>query len=163
MNWLIASAECVPAAVSVGLLGLRSRYAVVRVRGNSMLPTLRPGDRLIARHGAHGPLRVGMIIVVIRPTAPLMRHDGSPMEPRPSTPHWVIKRVAALPGDSVPDSMQAQAGGATVVPEKMLLVSADNPRGSDSRIWGFIDMDRVFGPVIKGLAAPRLHHADRSG
>jgi signal peptidase I len=44
---------------------LRHRIGIVRVRGRSMLPTLRDGDLLIVRHGA--PVRPGVLVVVDLP------------------------------------------------------------------------------------------------
>lgn len=45
------------------------RWGVVRVVGNSMLPTLRPGDRLLVRWA--GTVRAGQLIIVRLPDRPL--------------------------------------------------------------------------------------------
>jgi signal peptidase I len=71
--------------------------------------------------------------------------------PRLGWDRWIIKRVAALPGDTVPGAMREAADGAVTVPEQNLLVSADNPSGTDSRQWGFIPASDVLGPVLKKL------------
>ena len=74
-----------------------------------------------------------------------------PVAPRLGWDRWIIKRVAALPGDAIPGTMREAAGGAVTVPERKLLVTADNPSGADSRQWGFIQASEVLGPVVNKL------------
>lgn len=141
--------------LALGVLILRTQLALVRVRGTSMLPDLCPGDRVLVWHGMPTGrprrLQVGMVIVVRFPLVARAPRGVWPVAPRLGWDRWIIKRVAALPGDAVPGAMREAAGGAVTVPERKLLVSADNPRGTDSRQWGFIQTSDVLGPVLKKL------------
>jgi signal peptidase I len=155
MTALASIAGCVLGIPALGVLILRTQLAEIRVRGTSMLPGLRPGDRVLIRHGRPSRrarrLRVGMVIVVRSPAAAPAPRGIWPVAPRLGWDRWIIKRVAALPGDAVPGTMREAAGGAVTVPERTLLVSADNPTGTDSRQWGFIQTSDVLGPVVKKL------------
>jgi phage repressor protein C with HTH and peptisase S24 domain len=58
---------------------LTRRWGVVAVAGNSMRPTLRPGDACFVRYGA--PIRSGDVVVARLPARPLgikraALHDG---------------------------------------------------------------------------------------
>jgi signal peptidase I len=155
MTALALIAGCVLGILALGVLILRTHLALVRVRGTSMLPGLRPGDRVLVRQGMPSGrprrLRVGMVIVVRFPLVAPAPRGVWPVAPRLGWDRWIIKRVAALPGDAVPGTMREAAGGAVTVPEQTLLVSADNPTGTDSRQWGFIQTSDVLGPVVKKL------------
>jgi signal peptidase I len=150
-------AGCVLGISAAGVFLLRTQVAVVRVRGTSMLPGLRPGDRVLVRHGRSSGracrLRAGMVIVARSPVAAPAPRGAWPVAPRLGWDRWIIKRVAALPGDAVPGAMRKAAGGAITVPERKLLVTADNASGADSRQWGFIQASDVLGPVVKKLDA----------
>jgi hypothetical protein len=65
----------------------------------------------------------------------------------------MVKRVAAVPGAAVPESVREAAGGARVVPAGMLVVLADNAAATDSRRWGFVAASEILGPVV--LRLPR--------
>jgi signal peptidase I len=155
MSALALIAGCVLGIPAAGVFLLRTQVAVVRVRGTSMLPGLRPGDRVLVRHGRPSGrarrLRVGMVIVARSPVAARAPRGAWPVAPRLGWDRWIIKRVAALPGDAVPDAMREATGRAVAVPERKLLVTADNPSGADSRQWGFIHVGDVLGPVVKKL------------
>lgn len=125
---------------------LRHRFVVIRVSGRSMLSALRPGDRLLVRRDVITRLAVGMIVVARAQQA--TRPDGAPLDR-----HWVIKRVAALPGDPVPGSVRAAAGGISVVPDGQLVLLSDNPAGNDSRRWGLVPASDLIGFVVARLRA----------
>jgi signal peptidase I len=118
-----------------------------------MLPGLRAGDRVLVRHGRPSGrarrVRVGMVIVVWSPIAAAAPRGIWPVAARLGWDRWIIKRVAALPGDAVPGAMRNATGGAITVPERKLLVTADNASGADSRQRGFIQASDVLGPVVK--------------
>ncbi|GAA2324776.1 S26 family signal peptidase [Nonomuraea roseoviolacea subsp. roseoviolacea] len=127
------------------IVGVRRRYLVVTVHGESMLPTYRPGERVLVRRARAGSLRTGQV-VVLRELVP----DGQ-AEPRP---HWIVKRVTALPGDPVPrDTVPAlRAAAGTRVPAGHLVVLGDNPdRSHDSRHSGYLTTDRLYGVVLRRL------------
>lgn len=111
----------------IGLL--RKHFMLVTVRGDSMMPTLRPGQRVLVR--LHRRVRTGDVVVFTTTAehVPLM-----------------IKRVAAAAGEPVPDDMRDAAGDA-VVPEGFLLVRGDNPTAADSRAFGCLPADTVVGLV----------------
>lgn len=139
------------------LLGLAllvpvTRWAVTRltaatVIGDSMAPTFVDGDRVLVRRVPAHRLRVGDVVVVRLPGAG--RADGAGDRP------WLVKRVAALPGDPVPATVAPVAGDGRVpgrVPDRGLVVLSDNPAGAvDSRELGCLDVGLVLGRVVKRL------------
>jgi signal peptidase I len=124
---------------------LRRRFVVVDVEGGSMEPTVGFSDRLVVRRVGPRALRVGDIVVLERPyrDAP-----GAPWAWRPVGPgrHWLIKRLAALPGDPAPSGVRA----ADVVPAAAVAVLGDNRDASiDSREFGFVPVERVLGVAVR--------------
>jgi nickel-type superoxide dismutase maturation protease len=94
----------------------------VAVDGDSMVPTLRPGDFLLAT--GRGPLRRGSLVVVEHPARP---------------GYEMVKRIAAVPGEGVAERALDRA-------EFWLL--GDNPRGStDSRTLGPMPLGSIRGVV----------------
>jgi signal peptidase I len=135
---------------------LRRRLAVVAVVGVSMQPTLAPGDRLLIRRVPVSRVQVGQIVVIEKPgddgawaTAPRAWPAGGR--------EWMVKRVAAIPGD--PRPLVLPTAGPTdgqVVPAGRLVVLGDNlARSLDSRQIGYIPAERVLGVVqrpVRGAA-----------
>lgn len=155
MSGWILPAIGLPATAILGLLALSRYFMVINVTGQSMAPTFNDGDRLLLRRGATDQIRVGTVVVLRPPRKPAVLHYGR-VSAEFSLPHawpWAVKRVAALPGDAVPELVGQAAGGACVVPEGMIVVLADNPAGADSRIWGFVPIGDVLGLVIRPLSA----------
>jgi signal peptidase I len=131
MAWALAVIVVVCAAA--GALGwARRRWTVVTVRGTSMSPTMRDGDRVLVRRCAGGDLRPGQIVV------------ASPPGRRRS--RWNVKRAVALPGDPVPADVRPVVPG-EVVPPGALVMRGDNPLSLDSRQLGFYSLDEVMGIV----------------
>lgn len=132
---------------------LTRRYAVVDVRGSSMEPTLRHGERVLVRRVPESGVVAGDI-VVIEHLAPgdQGRHPRSPG--RLADRVWVIKRAAAVAGDPVPGSVAYAAGVApgTPVPAGCLVLLGDNrAHSTDSRVWGYLPADRLLGVVRRRL------------
>ncbi|MBN1172369.1 MAG: hypothetical protein JXA67_09360 [Micromonosporaceae bacterium] len=127
-------------AVLGGLLVVRWRYTLVVVNGRSMAPTFGPGDRVLVRRVPWQQLRVGDVVVC---------HHTIPIAPA-TIPAWVIKRVAAIPGDPVPPLGIPEPE--RIVPPWGVVLLGDNPAGSaDSREVGFFSLKQVRGKVIRRL------------
>lgn len=132
------------------LMVARRRYTVVSVNGGSMLPTLRPGDRVLVRRMPVGRVRVGDVVLCLHhlPRSPLA-DEGATARRRP-IPTWVIKRVAAVPGDPVPDLAIPEPE--RIVPAGSVVLLGDNPAVSeDSRQAGFFRLEQIRGRVVRHL------------
>ncbi|WP_433254962.1 S26 family signal peptidase [Streptosporangium sp. CA-135522] len=137
------------AATLAGLLEwLRRRHLVVTVRGPSMVPTYRNGDRVLVRRRSGGRLRTDQVAVVDLPERMRPCPDGTSPE-NILRNRRVIKRVAAAPGDPVPFPIE---GNGPVAPPGCLVLLGDNPDGSgDSRQYGYVPADAVVGVVLRVL------------
>ncbi|MFG1685585.1 S26 family signal peptidase [Nonomuraea sp. NPDC049269] len=128
--------------LATGALWLRRRYAVITVRGESMSPTYRPGDRLLLRRNT--AIRAGQCVVFAgRQSATTGRPGG-----------WILKRVIAVPGDPVPREQVPALREVREqrVPPSQLVVMGDNAvHSTDSRHLGYIAADRVLGIVLRRL------------
>ncbi|MEU0955886.1 S26 family signal peptidase [Streptomyces niveus] len=132
---------------------LRRKVVSVTIRGSSMEPAFRDGDRVLVLRGRQ--LAVGQVVVVERPsrgprwtTPPISRPAGQvPLAER----HWLIKRIAAVPGDPVPPDQVATWMKTTesTVPVGKLILLGDNAEASyDSRQAGYFQAERVLGIVL---------------
>ncbi|WP_331767265.1 S26 family signal peptidase [Embleya sp. NBC_00896] len=126
--------------VGVGLV--RSRVALVRVTGSSMAPTFVDGERLLVRRTRR--VRRGDAVVFRNPT----QFDGG--DPDLS---WMVKRVAAMPGDPVPAEVRDRvgAGSGTRVPPNSLVLRGDAARTQDSRHFGYVPTSTLLGVVVGRL------------
>ena len=150
-------------AVASAIRTLRLRYYRVEVAGDSMRPTLRPGEFLVLRRispdgadrrqGAPGPGRVaaGSIVAL---------HDA--------TGRLILKRVIGLPGESLRvgtsvsinrrslvepyaqgESPQTQFRGANQLAEDEYFLIGDNREAStDSRDFGAVHRERFEGVAV---------------
>ncbi|WP_327586836.1 S26 family signal peptidase [Nonomuraea sp. NBC_00507] len=156
-------AICGLLAMTVTAVALIRRYlTIVTVRGESMTPTYRPGDRLLARRWGLHRLRRGDVVVL----------DGARIAgPRTPVPgdlvlnDRILKRVTALPGDPVPysriDDRVADQQTVRVLP-RHIVVLGDNPMlSADSRVFGPVDQDHVRAVVIRPLATNLQPSPDR--
>ncbi|MFI0813386.1 S26 family signal peptidase [Streptomyces echinatus] len=123
---------------------LGRRLVVVTVRGQSMAPAYRDGDRILVCRGVV-PDR-GHVVVVERPYLPRAR-----LEP---APHWLIKRVAGVPGDAVPRDigplLPASPGG-RIPPGRLILLGDNEAASLDSRQLGYFPAGRVLGTAVRRL------------
>ncbi|GGL37686.1 S26 family signal peptidase [Planomonospora parontospora] len=159
----------VTAAAAAVLVWVRRNLLAVRVRGGSMRPSYREGDRVLVRRVTAGRLRAGDVVVAdafafsgVLFGAPSGRHAapapgadavrGQASGPGTRT-DWMIKRVAAVPGDPRPVSVPARAGE-TAVPDGCLVLLGDNAdRSLDSRHFGYAPAEGVVGRVVRLLRA----------
>jgi signal peptidase I len=136
-------------AAAMGAVALRRQFAVVLVRGTSMQPALKPGDRILVRRGGREP-QVNDVVIFPDPSLPV-------------TGSWVVKRVAAVAGDPVPPGVPGAEVGAALVPPRVLAVIGDNRAASrDSRHWGLLPEDVVLGRAVRTLHATRRNPAGQS-
>ncbi|SEF94811.1 hypothetical protein SAMN04489712_102598 [Thermomonospora echinospora] len=63
---------------------------------------------------------------------------------------WLVKRVVAVPGDRRPDVLPAVTRVPEVVAPKTLIVLSDNG-GLDSRVFGPIPFERLFGVAVRRM------------
>ncbi|GAA2884669.1 S26 family signal peptidase [Streptosporangium fragile] len=142
---LVAGALALTGLASLATLaiGFRMRrcFLVVTVRGVSMEPTYREGERVLVRRASLAAVRPGQVVVVADPVPP---------------GRWIIKRAAAVPGDPVPEEVAAavRAAPGARVPAGHLVLLGDNPAASaDSRRFGYVSGGRLLGVVSRRLNA----------
>jgi signal peptidase I len=122
-----AIAAIAPAgAVALAVVGyLRYRFRLALVWGPSMLPTLADGDRVLVRRTRPARIRHGDVVLVCK--------GGD----------WIVKRVAARPGDPAPAGLPGPR-----VPTGRYALLGDNPQWSiDSRDFGYVAATAIFGVV----------------
>jgi nickel-type superoxide dismutase maturation protease len=115
--------------ISVLLMGAVVMWVALRrpfrvtVEGESMAPTLRPGDFLIAARS--GSIRRGALVVV--------EHPGRPG-------YEMVKRLVGVPGDSI-EGVKLGAD--------RFWVEGDNPAAStDSRTLGPVEREAIRGVAL---------------
>lgn len=122
-----------PALLACGcVLVARRTLVVVTVMGTSMVPTYRPGDRVLVRRTSR--VRRGQVVVA-RP---------------PGFLRLVIKRIAAVAGNEVPAAVRP-AMTVSTVPQGTVVLIGDSDGSTDSRVWGPIAVENVLGVVVARL------------
>lgn len=143
---LVAAMITVAAAVA-GTVTMRHRFLIIDVLGDSMHPHLADGDRLLVRRTRR--LRVGDIVVAHHREG---RRQTATKGSSAST--WLVKRLAALPGDPVPESVIPAVGGhPNPVPAGMTVLLGDHPNSIDSRLWGFVPLSDIEGVMVTRLTS----------
>jgi signal peptidase I len=135
--WVILVVTCAIAALLLVLLRLRATYSVICVDGHSMAPVLNDGDRLLVRRAAAAGLRRGQIAVVRSPDS----IGGT----------FLVKRIAALPGDPVPPSVAAVVAGARIPAGDVVLLSDNSEDSFDSRDHGCFPLADVHAVALRKL------------
>lgn len=120
------------AAVVGAVLVLRRGLVLIRVVGDSMLPSYRAGDRIVVRRSRR--YRPGDVVVFRAP----YRSDVE----------WLLKRVVAVAGQPVPADCRAAVPNA-VVPPGQLLVRGDAAHSQDSRHFGPVPLAEVLGVALR--------------
>jgi signal peptidase I len=159
-SWPVIACGMVAFLLSLGLLAsalLGRRFVAVAVRGQSMEPTLHDGDWLLVRRG-RDPAR-GQVIVIEHPASPnVWLPNGVPAALTMPENRWLVKRVAAVPGDPVPrDRVPSLADVSELeVPTGKLVLLGDNRQSSfDSSRLGYFSTDKMLGAVVRQLAIGR--------
>ncbi|MFF4737297.1 S26 family signal peptidase [Streptomyces sp. NPDC001262] len=137
------------ALAAAGLAVAARSVVVVTVRGESMAPAFRDGDRVLVRRGRRPS--VGEVVVAERPAAggtwpgpPVRASDGAAaVQGRV----WLIKRVAAVPGDRI--RFRGTGGAERVPPGRLVLLGDNRAVSHDSRHLGYFPADRVLGRVLR--------------
>jgi signal peptidase I len=166
------------AAVAVAAGRALARLEPVLVAGESMLPTLQPGQRV-----AVGPLRRpparGELVLLRRPGPHRPGdHPGGPPDP-PGPPLELVKRVVGLPGERVrlaagrlevdgrpvpePYLGSPRAGGppagafeVALGPGEYLVLGDARDASTDGRAFGPVGADALAGRVRFAYWPPRL-------
>ena len=132
------------AMLAAAVLALRYHYTIIIVRGRSMTPTLREGERVLARRVRGERVRSGDIVIL---RVPGTSTDGTPNQ------YTAVKRVAAIAGDPLPPFLPPLATTSSEqLPAGHLVVLGDNTWASvDSRTWGLVPAVNVLAKVIRKL------------
>ncbi|REK86406.1 S26 family signal peptidase [Streptomyces inhibens] len=154
-SWALAGG--VP-ALAVGLVltvfALGRHLVAVTVRGASMEPAYREGDRVLVRRGRLPAPGQVVVVTDLPDTGPTTAPVPAAAARAVPSPALLIKRVAAVPGDRVPrDRVPALAGvPERYVPPGKLVLLGDNPEASfDSRHRGYFATACVVGTVWRSL------------
>jgi nickel-type superoxide dismutase maturation protease len=123
-RWVTAAAVSASVAVVIAWHVLRRRPFRVAIEGESMMPTLLPGDWALAAAGVR--VSRGDVVVV--------EHPGRPG-------YEMVKRLIALPGDGV--------GGDRLLGPDEYWIEGDHPDAStDSRRFGPVRRDELRAKVL---------------
>jgi nickel-type superoxide dismutase maturation protease len=136
-RWPAAVAALAALVAGVVVAARRARLEPMLVQGESMLPTLRPGQR-IAVGPPTRPLWRGAVVVVRHPS-----RDGLEL----------VKRVVGLPGDRVrlPDGRL----DAVLGPDEYLVLGDHREASTDGRAFGPVGRERIVGLVRFAYWPPR--------
>ncbi|MFI7145787.1 S26 family signal peptidase [Nonomuraea sp. NPDC050022] len=139
--WVLLVVICAIATSVLLILRLRATYSVIRVDGDSMAPTLIDGDRLLARRVAPAALRSGHIAVV--------------RSPLPMGGPFLIKRIAALPGEPIPQPVRPLVPDARVPDGQLILIGDNTDASFDSRDHGYFPIGDIHAITIRKLTSAR--------
>jgi signal peptidase I len=158
------------AVVAAGLAARRARLEPMLVKGDSMRPTLSPGQRIAVAPLLRPPRR-GDLVVVRRPQSTGAPPRGSP---DPSGSLEVVKRVVGLPGEQVrlragrlevdgrplPEPYLPGGSGAGELdlrlgPAQYLVLGDHRAASTDGRDFGPVGADTLVGRVRFAYWPPR--------
>ncbi|MFI5960139.1 S26 family signal peptidase [Cryptosporangium sp. NPDC051539] len=138
---------------------LRRRFVIVTVIGQSMTPTFAHGDRVLVRRVRLARARTGDVVVaawgapVPGGPFPLAIEEPTPGLP-PTLAPWMVKRLAAGPGDPVPEVVRAAVPDQRVPPGRFLLLGDNVAASADSRVRGYAHAGYLLGVVVGRLPLP---------
>jgi signal peptidase I len=128
------------------VVAIRKSLVLVFVTGSSMEPTLKDGDRILVLR-RHWRLTSGQIVVIRNPLSKKRKRAGIPE----NDSIWLVKRLAACPGDPIPVSVLPVAENLEAVPPGSVVVLGDSPSSADSREWGLFPIADVLGVALVRL------------
>jgi signal peptidase I len=143
---LAVATSCLVAPAAVAL-GLRACLLSITVRGSSMEPACHSGQHVLALRAARGRPVTGDVVVVRDPFA-----RESPV-PRGRPDLYIVKRIAAVAGEPVPESVRTAVGaheGAKVPPGQIVVLGDNSAASIDSRNCGYLPTRDVVGIVLRG-------------
>lgn len=131
-----------------------SLFDIVRVTGQSMLPTIHDGDYLIVlRKFPASFLNRGGLVIVAAPNQREITFTNNAQK--------FVKRITGIPGDKLEADPNRVANETTfqssedsevrkywLIPEGYYFLSSDNTQGVDSRMWGLVREQFLVGRVI---------------
>jgi signal peptidase I len=119
-------------------------WMLITVDGPSMMPTFHPGDRVLVRRLPPRRIATGDVVLAERPAGNRWLAADAPVE------RWVIKRVAAAPGDRLPSGcLPTRTPAGSRVPTGLFVLLGDNPADSvDSRLLGYCPGWRIIGVTV---------------
>jgi len=127
---------------------LISRFMIIRVREDSMSPTLHDGQWALVLRGS-GNIRPGDIAVFISPidNRMVVKRYIFGSESRPVIDHgWLVTPWGRW---FLTGSQWKRLEGERNIPEGMLFMVGDNQfRSLDSRNYGYVQADRLIGRVL---------------
>lgn len=128
---------------------IRHTFVAITVEGDSMLPALGPGDRVLVRRGSRG-VRRHRIIVIASPSPEQGWSRNPPAGRDVDAIDWIIKRVVALEGDPYPPEVNRSGD----VPDNHVIVIGDSPYSDDSKQHGPCPTNQILGVVVRRLQRP---------
>lgn len=135
MWWAVAG------AVVLGLIALSRMLLMVTVVGDSMVPTLHRGDRVLAIRGRLLLRRDRLVVFEVPQSGRVGERDGAG-----GRAVLAIKRVTAVAGDPQPPVRGEPS--ALAVPARHLFVVGDAAQSLDSLTFGSIPYTAVHAVVV---------------
>jgi signal peptidase I len=142
---------------------LRRRFVLVTIRGSSMQPTFRSGDRVLVRRTSLSTIRPGAVVVFEQSLAGFLPvaeefvqgQSAGGRRGRELDREWLIKRAVAVPGSPVPEELAAALGaapGAPVPPGRLAVLGDNRNASADSHLFGYVTEAQVLGIAIRPLS-----------
>jgi signal peptidase I len=142
------------ALAAVGLLAaiaaiLRRWLVLVTIRGASMEPALRDGDRVLVLRRSARRVRQGQVVVFADPEESAeLTVRAERLRPQ----RWIVKRIFAAAGDPLPRvgfPALAELDLATVPPGHFVVLGDNLARSHDSREMGLLPAERLLGVMLR--------------
>jgi type IV secretory pathway protease TraF len=149
--WLLVTVAVTAALLAIAratLAWVRRAVVLVLVHGRSMSPAYLPGDWVVGRRVAATRLRRGDVVIVDMPPT------GRAPEGRTMEGRLTIKRLAALPGDTLPPDVPGSVPGASVPAGHLFLLGDNRPVSRDSRHYGPVPSAWVVGRAVRKANLP---------